>query len=171
MFLLKKYKTILTSFVSTFREWWARSQPAIKLPRTNLCAYMRPFFFCFVCFTFFPLEPSSHFIYKLFAETTNVPLISLLPSPPRAAGLSYLFAIDHRGVAHRLESSRWGEAAFAIKQWGAVWNLRKRQLPPMPVGWGSDDEEVCFRHSTPPTGTLMQAACKPTPRISLSAGG
>lgn len=35
---------------------------------------MRPFFhFCFV-------EPSSHFPHKLFTETTNVPLISLLPS-------------------------------------------------------------------------------------------
>ncbi|KAK1882283.1 Protocadherin-9 [Dissostichus eleginoides] len=35
----------------------------------------------------------------------------------------------------------------------------------MPVGRGSDDVEACLRHSTPPTGTLMQAACKPTPHI------
>lgn len=41
---------------------------------------------------------------------------------------------------------------------------------PTPVGRGSDDEEACLRHSTPPTGTLMQAACKPTPHMYLSAG-
>lgn len=42
---------------------------------------------------------------------------------------------------------------------------------PMPVGRGSDDEEACLRHSTPPTGTLMQAACKHTPHMYLSVWG
>lgn len=50
-------------------------------------------------------------------------------------------------------------------------------LPPPPpptriaVGRGSDDEGACLRHSAPPTGPLMQAACKHTPHMYLSAGG
>lgn len=69
--------------------------------------------------------------------------------------------------------SRWKAAGgerqhLQSNREGAVWNLRKRQLPSMPVGRGSDDEEACLRHSTPPTGTLMQAACKPTPCMYLS---
>lgn len=66
-------------------------------------------------------ELFSHLPHKLFAGTTNIPLISLMHSPvlpARAAGRSYLFAIDHGSVAHTLESSRLGEAA--IKQRGAV---------------------------------------------------
>lgn len=39
------------------------------------------------------------------------------------------------------------------------------------VGRGSDDEGACLRHSAPPTGALMQAACKHTPHMYLSAGG
>lgn len=123
MSLLKKYKTILLFFSSSFFEKdgcirsYAPSHPCIS----------DIFLLLPICF----LEPSSHFPHKVFVDhkcTINIP-----PSIPlRAPGRSYLFAIDHGGVAHMLESCRWGEAPFAIKQWGAVWNLRKRQLPPPP---------------------------------------
>ena len=83
-------------------------------------------------------------------------------------GLSYFFAIDHSGVAHTLDSSRWGEAAFAIKQRGAVWNLRKRQLPPCPWAgdqtmWkpASDTQHLplapwCKPHANPPLTCICQ---------------
>lgn len=47
-------------------------QPA---PGTNVCSHVRRFFFSF-CF----LEPFSHLPRKLFAGTTNIPLISLTHS-------------------------------------------------------------------------------------------
>lgn len=132
-----------------------------------------PCSFCFLELFF------SHLPHKLFAGATNTPLISLIRSqtmvavfspviPLWAVGLSYLFAIDHSGVAHTLESSRWGEATFAIKQRGAVWNLRKRQLPPCP--WAgdqtmrkpaSDTQHLplapwCKQHANPPLTCICQ---------------
>lgn len=76
-----------------------------------------------------------------------------------------LMSVPHRSQAlwHTLESSRWGEGAFAIRQWGAVWNLWKSSFPPMPVGRGSVDKRKpasdtqhlplapwCKQHANPP---------------------
>lgn len=48
----------------------------------------------------------------------------------------------------------------------------EEQLPPHARGQGiSRQEKACLRHPTPPTGTLMQAACKTTPPMCLSAEG
>lgn len=72
-------------------------------------------------------------------------------------GLSYVFAIDHSGVAHTLDSSRWGEAAFAIKRRGAVWNLRKRQLPPCP--WAGD--QTMWKPASDTQHLPLAPWCKP----------
>lgn len=148
-------------------------QPAIKViavPGINVCAHVRHFFFPLSF-----LEPFSHFPRKQFAGTTNMPLISLTCFPrfhPFMSCGSLIF------VRHR--SQRCG--AHAEKQpvgRGSICNQTERSsvksqeeaASPMPVGRGSDDEEACLRHSTPPIGTLMQAACKPTPHMYLSVEG
>lgn len=48
MSLLKKYKTIRSSFFFSFWEWWVHLQLAIKptgVPGINVCVHVRPFFF------------------------------------------------------------------------------------------------------------------------------
>jgi len=77
--------------------------------------------------------------------------------------LIYLFAIDHSAVA------RWRGSICNQTERSSV-KSQEEAASPMPVGRGSDDQEACLKHSTPPTGTLMQAACKPTPHMYLSAG-
>lgn len=97
-----------------------------------------------------------------------------------------LMSVPHRSQAlwHTLESSRWGEGAFAIRQWGAVWNLWKSSFPPMPVGRGSVDKRKpasdtqhlplapwCKLHAKPPLPCVYQlrglsSARSPLPFLS-----
>lgn len=156
-------------FSFPFWEWCVHLQLAIKpmcVPGINVSVHVRPlFFFTFVSWN----QPVISSINCLQGPQKY----HLYPSFHPSASCGSLIFVRHR--SWRCGTHAWkqpvGRGSICNQTVRSGVKSQEEAASPMPVGWGSDDEEACFRHSTPPTGTLMQAACKPTPHTHLSAGG